>query len=295
MTHRVTDACLDAGGLALSAIRGEPDQSPRATVVALPGGGYNSSYWHHPCNRSGSLVELGAALGFRTFSVDRPGYGATAANFPDGCGLDRQEAVLTELVTELARASDAGAGVFLIGHSMGAILALRIAARRPEGLLGVDVSGIPLRFSPRLASAVSANLDGQAGHSPGKSAAALFYGPPGSYDPALLRMDVSLAPPPQSELADSMAWPEQFPNVARAIEVPVRITLGDHETVTETGWPALGETAALFTHAHHVETALQARAGHNVSLHRIARAFHLRALAFFEEAVATGSCRGHPT
>ena len=286
MIQLVNDETLHSDGLALSAIRGQPARPARATIVALPGGGYNSTYWHHPCNRAGSLVELGATLGFQTYSIDRPGYGATAPLFPDGCKLDRQEAVIVGLVNELAKGPDAGAGVFLIGHSMGAILALRVAARQPEGMLGVDVSGVPLRFSPRLASAVSANLDGAEGHSPGKSAAALFYGPPGSFDPAMLTKDVSLVPPPPTELADSMAWPERFPEVARAIHVPVRITLGDHETVTQTGWPALRETAALFTGARRVEIALQAQSGHNVSLHHVARAFHMRALAFFEETLA---------
>jgi pimeloyl-ACP methyl ester carboxylesterase len=288
MVGRAIPGELTADGLKLSAIRGEPDGPARATIVALPGGGYNSAYWHHPANRAGSLVELGAALGFRTWSVDRPGYGATAPQFPDGCPLERQEAVVVGLIDTLSRAPGAGAGVFLIGHSMGAILALRVAAKRQGGLLGVDVSGIPLRFSPRLASAVSANLEREEGHSPGKSAAALFYGPPGSYDPAILTRDVALSPPPSIELADSLAWPGQFADVARSIEVPVRITLGDHEQVTDTGWPALRETAALFTRANRVETALQARAGHNVSLHHVARAFHLRSLAFFEEALALG-------
>ncbi|MEH6757443.1 MAG: alpha/beta fold hydrolase [Parasphingorhabdus sp.] len=285
MTFTVTDERLDTGGLTLSAIQGEPSEPALATIIALPGGGYNSAYWHHPCNRRGSLVELGASLGFRVFSVDRPGYGASSALFPDGCHLDRQLSLIGGLVDELSRAPGAGAGVFLVGHSMGGIVALRVAAEQPHGLLGLDVSGVPLRFSEKLASAVSANLDGDEAHSAGKSAAELFYGPPESYDAALLRKDVSLVPPPSTELADSVAWPSQFSQTASAIEVPVRITLGDHEAVTETGWPALHETAALFTRSPRVETALQAQSGHNVSLHYIARAFHLRALAFFEETL----------
>ncbi len=282
----VSNATLAVDGLELSAIRGEPDEAARATVLALPGGGYNSAYWHHPRIPDGSLVALGAMLGLRTISLDRPGYGATAAQFPDGCGLDRQVDAIFALVEQLASEPGAGEGVFLVGHSMGAIIALRAAARCPHGLLGVDVSGIPLRFSENLATAVAANLGGDEDHSPGQSAAAMFYGPEGSFDPGLLINDVSLAPPPPIELADSMAWPDQFAQVAAQIAVPVRITLGEYETVTATGWPALRETAALFTRSARVETALQAGAGHNVSLHHIAGAFHLRVLAFFDESLA---------
>lgn len=286
MMRLVLDDRLEVNGFELSAIRGEPDEDTCATILALPGGGYNSAYWHHPRNRAASLVELGASLGFRTYSVDRPGYGASAGVFPTGCGLDQQVALIAALVDQLARAPGAGAGVFLVGHSMGGIVSLRVAAERPNGLLGADVSGVPLRFSARLANAVAANLDGDVTHSAGKSAASLFYGPAGSYDPGLLREDVSLAPPPSTELADSMAWPAQYAEVAGRIEVPVRLTLGDHETVTETGWPALSEAAALFVRSPRVETALQLQSGHNISLHHIARAFHLRAIAFFEETLA---------
>jgi len=282
----ISETTLSVDGLELSALCGQPDRPARATVIALPGGGYNSAYWHHPRNRDASLLELGAMLGFRTYSLDRPGYGKSASLFPAGCELEQQVGVICALVDQISRTKGAGEGVFLVGHSMGAIVALHAAARRPQALRGVDVSGVPLRFSERLASAVSANLDDDQAHSPGKSAAELFYGPAGSYDPALLTNDVSLAPPPQVELADSVAWPDQFAGTAAEIDVPVRITLGDHELVTATGWPALRETAALFARSSRVETALQAGAGHNISLHHIARAFHLRVLAFFEECLA---------
>ena len=291
MSVTIRDELIDTGGLTLSAIRGEPAGPSRATILALPGGGYNAAYWHNPKVRGGSLVELGATLGFRTFSLDRPGYGASAGLFPQGCDLDRQIGVLGRLAARLVRAPDAGAGLFVVGHSMGAILALRLAATRPDGLLGLDVSGVPRRFSTSIADAVSANLGGDESHSPGKAASALFYGPAGSYAPELLRRDLALVPPPPIELAGSLSWPEQFPETAAAIEVPVRLTLGDHETVTETGWPALAECAALFTHSPRVETALQQGAGHNVSLHFIARAFHLRILAFFEETLALAEHR----
>jgi pimeloyl-ACP methyl ester carboxylesterase len=282
---RIGTECISVDGLELSAICGEPASEAKATIVALPGGGYTGSYWHHPLNQHASLVILGTSLGFRTYAIDRPGYGVSAQTHPDGLSLDEQVALIGTLVRQLSAAS--GAGVFLVGHSMGGILALRVAADRPAGLLGLDLSGVPLRYSARIANAVAAKLDG-GGESASRSAASLFYGPAGSFDPALLREDPSLRPPPLLELSDSQVWPDQFAATARRIDVPVRYTLGEYETVTETGEEALRETAALFTGSPQVEIALQPGAGHNISLHHTARAFHLRVLAFFEEVLALG-------
>jgi hypothetical protein len=43
---------------------------------------------------------------------------------------------------------------------------------------------------------------------------------------------------------------------------------------------------ALFTSSPRVELAWQRASGHNISLHRVARACHLRAIAFFDEALS---------
>jgi pimeloyl-ACP methyl ester carboxylesterase len=282
---RIGTDCISVDGLELSAICGEPASEAKATIVALPGGGYTGSYWHHQLNQDASLVRLGTLLGFRTYAIDRPGYGVSAQTHPDGLSLDEQVALIRTLVHQLFAAY--GVGVFLVGHSMGGILALRAAADRPAGLLGLDVSGVPLRYSSRIANAVAAKLDG-GGESAGRSAASLFYGPAGSFDPVLLREDPSLRPPPLLELSDSQSWPDQFAATACRIEVPVRYTLGEYETVTEAGEEALRETAALFVGSPQVETALQAGAGHNISLHHCGRAFHLRVTAFFEEVLARG-------
>ncbi|MCW1432396.1 alpha/beta hydrolase [Novosphingobium sp. JCM 18896] len=279
----VTTKRISVDGIELSAIYGEPASAAKAIIVALPGGGYTGSYWHHPLNQHASLVILGASLGFRTYAIDRPGYGFSAQTHPDGLSLDEQVTLIGTLVRQLSAAS--GAGVFLVGHSMGGILALRVAADRPTGLLGLDVSGVPLRYSSRIANAVAAKLEG-GGESASRSAASLFYGPAGSFDPALLREDPSLRPPPLLELSDSQSWPDQFAATACRVEVPVRYTLGEYETVTETGEGALRETAALFSGSPRVEIALQAGAGHNISLHHTAGAFHLRVVAFLEEVLA---------
>ena len=45
-------------------------------------------------------------------------------------------------------------------------------------------------------------------------------------------------------------------------------------------------SGALFTSSPRVELAWQQASGHNISLHHVARAYHLRAIAFFDESLS---------
>jgi hypothetical protein len=54
------------------------------------------------------------------------------------------------------------------------------------------------------------------------------------------------------------------------------------------GREGLESCGALFTSSPRVELAWQLASGHNISLHRVARAYHLRAIAFFDETLACG-------
>lgn len=278
---------LDAASWRLSARRADPEGAARGTIVALPGGSYNSAYWDHPRLPDASLLTLGAALGYRVVAVDRPGYGASTVQGARGPLLPEQADVLADLVNALGAEPGAGRGIFLIGHSMGGILSLMIAAlRRTPALLGIDVSGVPHRYSDTLAEAVRATIDGSI-QDTSHSAATLFYGPSGSYDPAVtIPGDAAMTPGPMAELEDSANWPANFPATAANVRVPVQFTLGEHETVTRTGWPALREIEELFTASPIVSMRHQLGAGHNISLHHVGRAYHLRALAFFDEILA---------
>jgi pimeloyl-ACP methyl ester carboxylesterase len=46
------------------------------------------------------------------------------------------------------------------------------------------------------------------------------------------------------------------------------------------------DSGALFTRSPRVALQWQVASGHNISLHRVARAYHLRAIAFFDETLA---------
>ncbi len=53
-----------------------------------------------------------------------------------------------------------------------------------------------------------------------------------------------------------------------------------------TGSEVLQEVKVLLSNSPHVCVGLQRLTGHNASAHKIAPAYHLRALAFFEECIA---------
>lgn len=275
---------LEVDGFSLSALQIGPAGPALATVLALPGGGYGGRYWHHPLHPTASLLTLGADLGYRVVALDRPGYGASAS---EGLRLDEQADIIARVLRALA--ADPGAGVFLIGHSMGGIAALMTAALRPEGLLGVDVSGVPFRFSEALNAATTLRLETRKVASGDLSPARLFYGPSGSFDPALLsRADVAAAPLPIVELDDSLSWPRRFAEIASAVDVPVQFTLGDHDRTSPVTSDIMAEIGRRFGAAPRVVTHRQVGAGHNVSLHHVGRAYHLRAFAFFDEVLAAG-------
>jgi hypothetical protein len=57
------------------------------------------------------------------------------------------------------------------------------------------------------------------------------------------------------------------------------------------GRDGLERYGALFTSSPRAVPEWQRASGHNISLHRVARAYHLRAVAFFDEVLASAQRR----
>ena len=66
----------------------------------------------------------------------------------------------------------------------------------------------------------------------------------------------------------------------------MRITRAESTCRRGGGREGLESCGALFTSSSRVELAWQRASGHNISLHHVARAYHLRAIAFFDEALS---------
>ncbi|MEU9168973.1 alpha/beta fold hydrolase [Streptomyces sp. NPDC048420] len=274
---------LQAGALTLSALVARPATPPRATVVALHGGGMSAGYFDGQAHPDLSLLVLGARLGYTVVAVDRPGYGLSAADLPRGQALSEQATTLRTALVHLGRRYDTGAGVFLLGHSFGGMLALTYAASDEASpsrleLLGLDVSGVGRDYITPP-DAVADPL--------GQRTTQRHWGPLRCYPPDTFReAKVMVAPLPERERAEAARWPQRFTATTGRVRVPARMTFAEHERWWRHGDEDIAGLPAQFTAAPSFEVGRQPGSGHNVSLGWTARTYHLRAFAFFDECLA---------
>ncbi|MFI9645230.1 alpha/beta hydrolase [Streptomyces sp. NPDC052040] len=274
---------LDAAGVTLSCLLAEPpDGRPRATVVAVHGGGMTAGYFDGQAHPDLSLLTLGARLGFTVLALDRPGYGLSAGQLPAGQTLAEQAEVLDTVMEDFARQHPTGAGFFLLAHSYGGKLALVTAAHHPR-LLALDVSGCGHRYDiePDELPQVL-----------GRSSWGRNWGPLRLYPPDTFRsLGALVAPMPTREAEEASRWPGLFEEVAPRVRIPVRMTFAEHEAWWLHGERDIAEITALLSAAPVLRIGHQPDAGHNISLGWAARAYHLRALGFFEECLAARQAR----
>jgi pimeloyl-ACP methyl ester carboxylesterase len=258
---------------------------PRGVIVALHGGAAKREYFDAPNRPRLSLLRTGAALGFTVIALDRPGYGSSARYVRAMTSAARRVDLAYAAVGLLLEARPGGAGVFLLGHSMGCVLAIQMAAdERGAGLLGLEISGTGREYQPQAAAALGARMRGgteRAGT--GLSIPDMVWGPGHLYPPDAASGIYS--PSPRYEGEEVRGWPGDFPGLAARVRIPVRYSLGDHERVWRSGPAALADIAALFTASPRVVAEEQAGTSHNVSVGLSAVAYHLKVLSFAEECV----------
>jgi pimeloyl-ACP methyl ester carboxylesterase len=221
---------------------------------------------------------VGAAQGFTVWSIDRPGYGASADAPEDRLSLFGQAEAVHAALDAFARDHDVGAGFFVVAHSYGLKLALVMAAgARGEQLLGVGGVGTGARYAidPRRATE---RVEGDRGP---------IWGPERCYPEGTFdRGRLPLGRVPTIQKAEAPEWPGVLRSIAAEIEVPLRFTYGEHERLWPIDDTSLAELRGLFSGSPRVETAIQAGSGHNVSLSNAAAEYHAKALAFAVECIA---------
>ncbi|MFF8957726.1 alpha/beta hydrolase [Streptomyces sp. NPDC014894] len=270
--------------MTLSALLAEPAGPPRATVLAVHGGGMNSGYFDGQAHPTLSLLALGAQLGYTVLAVDRPGYGASAPQLPEGQTLAEQAATLRAALRDFGAVRPLGAGLFVLAHSYGGKVALTAAAHGlHDALIGLDVSGCGHRYA--VPPPTGRPASGGPGRPGGPGGIRQNWGPLGLYPPDTFTLAASLvAETPVREPAEAAGWEESFPAVAAGVRVPVRITFAEHEAWWRHDPEAVAELTGLLA-APRVLVDRQPGAGHNISLGWAARAYHLRALGFLEECL----------
>ncbi|WP_369250089.1 alpha/beta hydrolase [Streptomyces sp. R41] len=270
---------LSAAGITLSCLLSEPEHTtPRATVIAVHGSGMSAGYFDGQAHPDLSLLTLGARLGFTVLSLDRPGYGHSATQLPDGQPLAEQSVTLHAALAEFAHRHEVGAGFFLLAHSFGGKVVLTAAADDVDApLIGLDVSGCGHRYAvepDRLPEPHS------------RAAWGFSWGAFGLYPPnTFLSSRSVVAPTPSWERREVPTWPDVLPDVARRIRAPVRFTFAEHERWWRHDQQAVAELSGMLTGSR-VRVDRHPDAGHNISLGWAARSYHLRAFGFLEECLA---------
>jgi alpha-beta hydrolase superfamily lysophospholipase len=117
-----------------------PDGAPAAVVVLAHGAGEHSGRYEHVAAR---LVQSGYAV----YALDHRGHGRSEGPRALLERVDLAVADLDQLVV-LAGTAYPGAPVFLLGHSMGAMIALRYAAVHQDRLTGLILSGALAALEP---------------------------------------------------------------------------------------------------------------------------------------------------
>ncbi|GAB2786554.1 alpha/beta hydrolase [Streptomyces daliensis] len=277
---------LDAGGITLSALLSEPtDVPPRATVVALHGGGMTAGYFDGQAHPGVSLLTLGARLGFTVLAVDRPGYGESAGTLPEGQTLAEQSATLHAALDTFAAERHTGAGVLLLAHSYGGKLALTAAADDTRRrLLGLDISGCGHRYAVDAEHLPTAEGHGSRSRN---------WGVLRLYPPDTFRASADVvAPMPARERAEAARWAHLFEDVAPRVRVPLRLTFAEHESWWLHDEDTVADLKRRLSGSPRVLVERLPGAGHNISLGWAARSYHLRALAFLEECLAAREVKG---
>ncbi|HMJ13141.1 MAG TPA: alpha/beta fold hydrolase, partial [Polyangiaceae bacterium] len=117
----------------------------RATVLLIHGFGQNRYAFHLP---SRSMVNHLARAGFDVFNVDLRGRGRSGH-----LGAARPSAILDFIRHDVPTALDEIANisgsqpVFLVGHSLGGVMAYAVAADHPTRVAGVVSLGAPYHFA----------------------------------------------------------------------------------------------------------------------------------------------------
>jgi len=273
-----------AFGLKVYAASSSNQQTP--LLVALHGGTYTSAYFEVPGGPFGSFVDIACRNGFDVVSVDRPGYGRSGALPETDNTFARQAELLDRVIGTLSKEWP-GRQVVLVGHSIGGMIALEIAARRPAWpLAGVSATGMGAR-NPEGGAAVQLGELPMSGvvDLPIESRDRMMFGPAGSFtEQARHAAHTSYAPTPFIELALAPRWAkERLPGVAAQVNVPVHNVLAEHDALWDSSDDARSQFVSLFDVP--VQATVAYGAGHSFDHHTCGAVFHLQQLAFAYQCV----------
>ena len=256
-------------------------QGPYPLIIALHGGTYSSAYFDLP---GYALLDTAEALDLPVLAVDRPGYGASA---PLPVGKDTLRGNADFLAKELKAAWDQhggeAQGVFLIGHSIGAGIAMMIAAQALDWpLLGLAVSGVGLRTPDQSRDAWAALPDTPFVELPAAIKDEVMFGPPGSFGPDMpVASHAADAPVPRTEILDIVTtWHHDVGEVASRIRAPIHYRQAEHDRLWIVDEGEVRGFAAALSASARVDAAMLKDTGHCIDFHRLGLSLQVQQLGF---------------
>jgi acylglycerol lipase len=201
------DTFRGLGGLSLFWQSWLPDASARAALLVAHG------YAEHS-GRYGNLVDSVVPRNYAVYALDHRGHGRSDG---ERVHVDQFSDYVTDLHTffDIVRAENPGLPVFLVGHSMGAFIAIAYAASYQHELEGLVLSGGGLTAGPPP-PAPATPIDLAATVSKDPAVVEAYRNDPLNYH----------GEPPESRRGAWLALREELPTMARAITLPVLIMAG---------------------------------------------------------------------
>jgi pimeloyl-ACP methyl ester carboxylesterase len=259
----------------------EPASGP--LLVAIHGGTYNHHYYDVG---PASLLDIASANGLSIASLDRPNYGLSGPlPLRSNEAIAANAGAISTAIGDLW--SQVGAnytGVVLIGHSLGSLVGVHIAAQPTSWpLLGLCADGFGQRILPPPEWDYPASDGGEREVNYSADVRkTILYGPAWSYAPAALALAQGVTQPmPEEEVRECYdGWLRDVLVLAPRITVPMYLGFAEFDRFWPVDDESVREFAQLFTCAASVETQLIRNVGHTVDHHFGGPAFHLCRLAF---------------
>lgn len=269
-------------GISVATAFHQADSNLGATplLVALHGGTYTSAYFAVAGGEQGSFLDVATRNGFDVLTVDRPGYGQSDP-LPESENTFVRQAELLDGAISQALGDATDRAVVLVGHSIGGMIALEIAARTPAWLVGVTATGMGARIPSGGAAEQLGGLPlSGIVDLPVPDRDAVMFGPAGTFsEKARDEAHGSYAPTPFVELVSAPKWAaSRLRTVAPKVSVPVHNALAELDALWDSSQEAIAEFAGLFCPPASAERVLGV--GHSIDHHLLGAALHLRQLAF---------------
>ncbi len=276
-------SCL-SGRYALA--KGDPSvESP--LIVAIHGGSYTSEYFDIP---GYSLFERASVLQMSVIGLDRPGYGMSIKLDDSKSDIQGQANYLRQALQQAWTTYGSGScGMVIIGHSIGAAIALTLTADNETlPILGVAVSSVGLRVRQQYIDALNSLPRTSVVDMSVTLKDELMFGPSHSHGldmpAASHRANTTVL---REEFLDIVSgWPLRASSVLGKVQVPVHYRQASEDKLWIVNQQEVDNFSGALSTAPRVDAMVVPETGHCMEFHKIGASLHVQQLGFAMQCAA---------